>query len=111
MWYFGHSLYRKEQVLGSQQEYCNPYSIVREKIHRLMGLYYIPIDDVIHIFQNLKNEASPHLEELLYTLVRKSTATLANKYKTNYVSEECHNHSYRLIGKDYPDFGAFELRP
>ncbi|KAJ8682155.1 hypothetical protein QAD02_017947 [Eretmocerus hayati] len=60
--HFSQALYRKIQSLGLQEEYCTRESTIRERVQMIMGLAYVPVDDVVAVFQIVKANAPPQLE-------------------------------------------------
>lgn len=127
--HLGQSVYRKIQSEGLQQAYNDPLDrAIKMYTHMMLALAYVPVDDVLHCFTLLKDDAPDDFIPILdyfeqnYVLGRpgrgrrkavpprypakmwnQHEAALDGSHKTNNVSEGWHNRFRLVVGKHHPD--------
>lgn len=130
--HLGQALYRKVQKVGLQEQYNDPEDrTLKEAVHSLLALSFVPLDDLRDAYDELKetlpDELEPvksHMEEyyvigttrgrgrrrqhvpprFLPSLWNCYTATLNNSHRTNNISEGWHNKFQQVVGKRHPSF-------
>lgn len=130
--HLGQSVYRKVQNEGLQEAYNDPDNrTVKQNVHMMLALAYVPVDDVANSFRSIKNQAPRSLQTVLtyfdetYVNGRRAVgrraavepryrpaiwnqyeAALAGDHKTNNISEGWHNRFRLIVGKHHPDLYA-----
>ncbi|KAK3931037.1 GPI ethanolamine phosphate transferase 1, partial [Frankliniella fusca] len=132
--HLGQSMYRKVAAVGLQKAYNDPEDrSVKNAVHSLLALAFVPLDDVVDTFIALDRSLPAALREVSQyfdeTYVRGPRArrqrrgvaqrprydpalwntydaTLRDEHRTNNLSEGWHNRFQGVIGKNHPSIYA-----